>query len=66
MTHGTASGYVMGCRCVKCTRAQRDRMRAYRAAKVTSDAFATKPLENQGDPATAPTVRGHGNQERGS
>lgn len=67
MTHGTISGYTWhGCRCDACTRAQRVRMREYRKRRTTgvpSDRLATNHLENQSDPATAATVRGHGNQE---
>jgi hypothetical protein len=66
MKHGTGSAYVMGCRCPDCTRAHRDRMRAYRAAKSTSGRVATNHLENQSAPATVGAAREHGNQERGS
>lgn len=45
MTHGTPSGYAYhGCRCLACTRAQRERMREYRLRRTNAgptDAGAT-------------------------
>lgn len=67
MTHGTAGGYSKyGCRCESCTGAHRVRMREYRNRRMdaeSSDPVATNPGAEQSDPATAPTVPGHGSQE---
>lgn len=60
MTHGTASGYAYhGCRCRACTRAQRERVREYRKARMTSDSPATNPGTTEkcpGDVGASPGV----------
>jgi uncharacterized Zn finger protein len=62
MTHGTATGYAKhGCRCVACTRAQRERMREYRQRRtdaIVSDVGATNRGTTQMCPGDAPTSRG--------
>jgi hypothetical protein len=63
MTHGTPTGYAKhGCRCVACTRAQRERMREYRKRRmnaVPTEAGATTPGTTQmcpGDVGASPGV----------
>lgn len=51
MTHGTPTGYAKhGCRCVACTRAQRERMRDYRKRRTAYEELP--PAVHTDDPRT--------------
>ncbi len=43
--HGSATGYKNGCRCGECRRANRERVRTYRAAKRGEPAPVDLPVE---------------------
>jgi hypothetical protein len=67
MTHGTPTGYIYhGCRCAECTRAQRDRMRVYRArGNRTFEVLATTRGTTEIAPRAASTTGGRGPEPHG-